>query len=175
MEIKVIFYLIAGAIYILSRVLKKKKPETGNWPTIEQEKVNTPKTPISKPTASTHKKNTFEDILRELSNEFVQPQSQKQEVVNEKPEEYIEEIKHPHGGVEPYQHDLTHEEKYMLRREHEQLVHESKETPKQNTKNKGFDNYQEDIIEPHPILKMIHEEGGASNAIILSEILNRKY
>ncbi len=179
MEFKVIFYIIIGIIYLVTKVLKKKKPEQGNWPKVDWEdtpgKATDSSTALPK-TRVPSKPASFEDLLREISNEFAEKKEPKPTtIVEEKPESFIEEIKHPHNGGEAFEHELTHEEKYVLRREHETLEHAQQKPPVPTNAKDRLENYEEELVEPPEVLSLLQEEGGVANAIILSEILNRKY
>ncbi|RAV99577.1 hypothetical protein [Pseudochryseolinea flava] len=68
MELKFWIYLIIGAIYLLSRLLKKKEPEQQDIPNYQPEKpARKFDLPSAKPTATPGKSLTFEELLREIS------------------------------------------------------------------------------------------------------------
>lgn len=156
-----IYYLILGAIYLISRALKKKKPATKTTPrprptqTIQpqaQQQVRpNPKPQPKRPTS-------FEEILKELTRELSdEPQQHEIQVEEPKPIE-----------IKPVEEELTREQLYVKKR------HAEAERERQIALAKAEEEMKE-VHEPHEVLELLREEGGAANAIIFSEILNRKY
>ena len=152
-----IYYLILGAIYLISRALKKKNPKTVPKPrqtSMPQQQMQ--EKPVKRPTS-------FEDILKELTQELNPEEQRKPKVI-----EVEEEPKQFEVKQEAEKEELTREQKYVKKR-HEQMELERKlALAKEEAEMK-------DKHEPHAVLELLTEEGGAANAIILSEILNRKY
>lgn len=151
-----IYYLILGAIYLISRVLKKKKPAAKPKP--RQHQASTPKeaSQPQKPLRPT----SFEDILRELTQELTPEEQRQPKVIEvEEPPKPIEEEKEP---------ELTREQLYVKKKheERDRAIKLALEREKAEMEEKH---------EPHEVLELLQEEGGAANAIVLSEILNRKY
>lgn len=153
-----IYYLILGAIYLISRALKKKKPTTQPKPrprqVVEEQEVSRPQRP-SRPTS-------FEDILKELSQELNPEEQRRANVMKEEEKPAPIEVK------EEPKEELTREQLYVKKR-HKEMELERKLALKREMEE------MEEEHEPHEVLELLREEGGAANAIILSEILNRKY
>ncbi len=159
MDDKFIYYLIIGAIYLVSRMLKKKKPPTPvSPPSYENEDLQEFEEPVTQRPA-TPKPSSFEDLLKEISQGFEgrkEPQPATQVV---EPVEIIEK---------PTPDELTREQKY---------VQEKKKEVKEETKRKSLLRLadEENEHKPHAVLELLQEEGGVANAVVLSEIMNRRF
>jgi len=155
MDDKFIYYLVIGAIYLISRVLKKKNPDTPipQRPTThsqEPHEEEQSKRPVS-----------FEDLLKELTKEYTPEEKPvSKEFIYEEP---VEEIIKP-APVE----EISREELYVKKRHKE--MEESLQLKRKQTLA-----LEEAEKNSHEVLQLLKQEGGAANAIILSEILNRKY
>lgn len=160
MDDNIIYYLVLGAIYLISRLLKKKKPvkpitqhqqKAEDQRYYEAESQSVPEQP--------QRSSSFEDLLKEISQEFSDRREPKPmiSVVDESAIEPVLEKK-----------ELTREQKYVEKRhkeasdlaKREQLIRLAEE---------------KDEHEAHGVLELLQEEGGAANAIIFAEIMNRKY
>lgn len=64
MELKIWIYIIIGAIYVLSRVLKKDGPKPSDIPDYEQPR---PQQKVEIPTSNRPKPLTFDELLREIT------------------------------------------------------------------------------------------------------------
>lgn len=163
MDDKFIYYLVLGAIYLISRMLKKKKPPKPilNHPssddTVDKYQAPVPKAEMSTPP----KPSSFEDLLKEISQEY----SDRKE-----PKPYIAEVEEPVEVIEelPKVREKTREEKYVERRHKEMAAEEKRKELIRIAE-------AEDEHQSHAVLELLQEDGGAANAVILSEILTRKY
>ncbi len=162
MDDKFIYYLVIGAIYLISRMLKKKKPPTPVAPPMQNmEEAREQSAPVAQRT-STPKPSSFEDLLKEISQEF---EGRREPITSTVVPEPVEIVK-PSPSLE----ELTREQKYVERKQEEAA---EAEEANQNRLLRLAD--QENEHEPHAVLELLQEEGGAANAVVLSEILNRRY
>ncbi len=161
MDDKFIYYLVIGAIYLISRMLKKKKPPTPVAPPMQNmEEAREQAAPVAQ-RFSTPKPSSFEDLLKEISQEF-EGRREPTSTVAQVPEPV--EIVKPSPSLE----ELTREQKYVKRKQKE-----AAEEANQKRLLRLAD--QENEHEPHAVLELLQKEGGAANAVVLSEILNRRY
>ncbi|VAW49321.1 hypothetical protein MNBD_GAMMA03-158 [hydrothermal vent metagenome] len=158
MDDKFIYYLVIGAIYLVSRMLKKKKPvapipnedysedrtEIDQHPEIEKPSVPQP--------------SSFEDLLKEISQGFEE---------RKEPEPVIQ-VAEPIAEPVPAKPELTREQKYVNKRRSEAAEITRKQSLLQFAE-------QAKEHEPHHVLELLNEEGGAANAVVLSEIMNRRF
>ena len=160
MDDKFIYYLVLGAIYLASRLLKKKKPTA---PTPQQsyndDQSETYQSPeIERP--SVPKPSSFEELLKEISQEFEQRKEPKPVA------QVIEPVAEP-IPVAP-KVELTREQKYVYKKQAEAKERREAVSLLQLAE-------QAEEHEPHPVLELLNEEGGAANAVVLSEIMNRRF
>ncbi len=157
MDIENIFYVILAVIYILSRVLKaRKKP-------VLPDSVEEPETTSRKPKVS------FEDLLKDFGNPDQSQQTEKipepieaTEIINK------DEIRPDDESRNIFQKSIDEATKYSEKDEQTEVL-----------QFKGLKPYEKDSDEENEFVKEIHEmlssgEEG-KKAIVLSEILNRKY
>ncbi len=160
MDDKFIYYLVIGAIYLVSRLLKKKKPTAPVPPiTNEDEGYEDYSEPVSQKPASP-RPSSFEDLLKEISQEFE----------GRKEPKPTTQVVEPVINIEPTpkKEELTREQKYVNKKQKEAAeVLEQKKLLKLAE--------EEDKHDPHPVLELLNEEGGAANAVVLAEILNRRF
>ncbi len=164
MDDKFIYYLVIGAIYLVSRMLKKKKPPipVATIPDDRDDSDEFVKPVEEIPIPSAPNPSSFEELLRELSNEFE---------VKKEPEPVVQ-AKEPVMASEdftPKPRDLTREQKYVQKKKREAID--------EGNRNRLIRLAEEEEEEhrPHAVLELLNEEGGAANAVVLSEILNRRY
>ncbi len=161
MDDNIIYYLVLGAIYVISRMLKKKKPIKPT-PSQQQQEDDSPYYETeSQPTPQPQRPSSFEDLLKEISQEF----SDRKSV-----ESVTTVVDEPPVKIEPVveKDELTREQKYVNKRHKEAAA-----LAKQQELIKLAEDADEH--ESHAILELLQEDGGAANAIILSEILTKKY
>ena len=160
MDDKFIYYLVIGAIYLVSRMLKKKKPVAPTTPQQQgaDEEYYESESQYEPPKSA--KPSSFEDLLKEISQEFEERKEPRPVAQVIKPIEEITAI--------PVKEELTREQKYVNKRRKEAAETLHRETII-SIANK------EDEHEPHAVLELLHEEGGAANAVVLAEILNRRF
>lgn len=162
MDDNIIYYLVLGAIYLISRLLKKKKsvkPVTQHQQEAEDQRYY--ETESQSVPQQPQRPASFEDLLKEISQEFTD---------RKEPKPIISVVDEPVVEVEPIveKKELTREQKYVAKR-HQEADDLAKKNELDRLANK------EEEHEPHTVMELLQEEGGAANAIILAEIINRKY
>jgi hypothetical protein len=160
MDDNLIYYLVLGAIYLVSRMLKKKKPvKPVSRPLVT--KTEEYQEPLPQ-RASPKKPSSFEDLLKEISQEFSERK--------EDPVKQIKVIEEPVKRIEPVveKREPTREEKYVKKRHAEMAEEKRKNELKRMLE-------EEEEHEPHAVMALLQEDGGAANAVILAEIMNKKY
>ena len=170
MDFENFFYVILAVIYFLSRFLKGRKQAPREDESYEQPE-DTGKKPV-----------TFEDLLREFTQEKEQQQPSQEvtevEVVEEEPFRPARE-----SSRKTYQSPYSDEESKSI---FERSIREAKDlakTNKQSTDDKSlvfkeFKPYQEEEesnLFATELKEMLQSGDGGKKAIILSEILNRRY
>lgn len=167
MDVELILYIIFIVIAILSRVLKARKEN--NSPTTTSDQGES----MDAPPKKTEKTLTFEELLREFTGEDTshrqeqkpQPQYTREEEGYSYEEEYADdEIRETYSrSVNEAKKLKTIDELVSLDEPLERMEHfKQYETEEENTV-------------ASEVLEMLQEEEGARKAIILSEIINRKY
>jgi len=160
-----IFYIVLAAIALLSQLLKKRKTAR-NIPPPSQGGASAK--PRKKPFS-------FDDILKEFEAEILEKKQPEKEAYQQEPvrEVQIEEVKKPQVGGSAKERSSEYSS-------YEGNSYETLETDDEDISSK-IKKYRRDehyaIAEEnlHPIAQILHEKDGAKKAIILSEILNRKY
>jgi len=159
MDFENFFYVILAVIYILSRVLKARKRQPKE--TYQEPETDTPKKPVS-----------FEDLLKGFGVDQEEDENEPEPVVEEEQEEN-------QGQYEPQYSD--EESKSIFEKsikEAEKVTDYSQTEESKDLISKKFKPYQkeedsDDFAEK--IKDMLRSDEGSKKAIILSEILNRKY
>ena len=183
-------YLIFAVIYILVRILKAKpknqeparRPaQNPNQPVFETE---------SKPAAAPKKTMSFEDILKEFEKnitgipaEPTEPvsESRRQITFNKKEEPEVEEYETYEGtGYEnsTYNRPEPEYEKYQTVAYEDTAFQHATSYDLDLDKRIEFIRNEKYSIQENTrgeFIKMLREPGGAKNAIVLGEIINRKY
>jgi len=160
-----IFYIVLAAIALLSQLLTKRKTAR-NIPPPSQGGASA--RPRKKPFS-------FDDILKEFEAEILEKKQPEKEAYQQEPvrEVQIEEVKKPQVGGSAKERSSEYSS-------YEGNSYETLETDDEDISSK-IKKYRRDehyaIAEEnlHPIAQILHEKDGAKKAIILSEILNRKY
>lgn len=163
MDFENIVYVVLAVIYFVSRVMKKRK-QVPSEQSQEEPEPSQGRKPVS-----------FEDLLKEFG---VDKEQGEEKEVKETPLEKFEEIKE---DVDEYGSRYSDEEAQSA---YEQSVKEAGllSEPEKKEDNRlvfeEFKPYQEedDTNEvASEILELLEDEDGGKKAIILSEILNRRY
>lgn len=170
-------YVIIGAIWFLSRLGKKKKAEESASPSDanDERPVSSTRTPSPKP-----KQLTFEELLREITES-----KQQQELPKEEPVvDYDDNLEEEEKDLEDVEYDYRKENKtYEVYEEaKKQAFHRPslEETMKvQDTvvsfgKFKEFERGAETNLASE-YLKDFHDPEGFKKAVVMSEILKRKF
>lgn len=166
MDVELILYIIFIVIAILSRVLKAKKESNSPTTSDPGESMDTPR-------KKTEKTLTFEELLREFTGEDTshrqepepQPQYTREEEGYSYEEEYADdEIRETYSrSVNEAKKLKTIDELVSLDEPLERMEHF-----------KQYEAEEENTVASE-VLEMLQDEEGARKAIILSEIINRKY
>ena len=163
---KIIWYIVLGAIYVLSKVFKKKKQPVEQQPYDENEEYQTKVEPPKKTPSS------FDEILKELSKE-INPEESKTITA----EIEVEEIKPLVSETNPLPN-------YAPKSDYELKVEKANQLPTKTFANRDRPLYQRNekfaiVEEENEMAQDIHDllsdADGPKKAVILSEILNRKY
>ncbi len=160
MDLENLVYVVLAVIYFLSRVLKKRKEK----PVEEQEEGSQPK--------QKRKPISFEDLLKEFGADQL---DEKKEEAEEPEFEEVEDVDE-YSSRRPDEEARTIFEKSIKDAE---LVAKTKE-PEDDKKLvfKEFKAYQEEEDSNElvsEIKELLQSEDGGKKAIVLGEILNRKY
>lgn len=163
---KIIWYIVLGAIYVLSKVFKKKKKTEEEQPYNETEEAQSELEPKKKAPTS------FDEILKELSKEII-PEEPK--IIPTEIEE--EEIK-------PLVSETNPLPTYAPKSAYELKVENANKLPSKTfairdrpiyERNEKFALVEEENEMAQDIHDLLKDVDGPKKAIILSEILNRKY
>ncbi|QSE96898.1 hypothetical protein [Fulvivirga lutea] len=159
-DIQIIIYIIFVLFAIISRALKKKKEP--------QKKPARPASQNqSKP--APQKQLTFEELLKEFTEE--QSGTKRSEPEYAEPESYEQEfdVNDDEEIKRIYEESVRASQKYEESR--------NRHDDKHSGKFKHFEHYSEEDVaeEESEYAKLLQDEDSAKNAIILSEIINRKY
>jgi hypothetical protein len=165
MDIESLIPLLFAAIYIISRILKARpKKDAPGLPSSPQQS----RQPVSTTDQAPQKKTfSFEDILKEFEKSLTTD-----EFVEEKPLP-VEEIRYekPKKTVPVYQKPEP-----TVYKTYEGLTYEMLESTGEKTEQSGrSEKYalKEQFVNDY--IKMLRDPDGARNAIVLSEIINKKY
>lgn len=164
MDDSILYYLVLGAIYVLSKLFGKKKNQDIPAEVDEYEEVHTPK-PQKKPAP------TFEDILKELTGEEspVFTAKEKQEPIKPAPDPVLatELVDYQRRNIEALDEDdlidiVPHKPIERKKPEFQRDAHFVVENDE-----------EEDMADS--IEEMLSDYDGIRKAIILKEVLDRKY
>ena len=169
MDESIIFYIIAAVIYVVSRLLKSKPKEGTN----EYPDQDTQRRPMS-----------FEDILRELGGETTVEEEEPYRPVPEKSKSQ-EKLPDTISRAEPSRQQAFEKVDNEVKNLYEKSVSEAKKI-KTIDELVDYDQPREKILKEAPLIrkrntgastisKMLRNKSEARKAIILSEIIQRKY
>lgn len=164
---KILWYIVLGAIYFLSKIFGKKKKQPEVKQPYSEEIEEEPKQAPQKPQST-----SFDDILKELSKE-VGYEEEKKPV----PEPITEEVKPlvsettPLPSYPPKTEAIDHS---PITAELPKRLPIEREKPEYK-RSAGFEIVEEDNEIAGGIRDLLTDVDGPKKAIILSEILNRKY
>ncbi|UII26635.1 hypothetical protein LVD15_25630 [Fulvivirga maritima] len=159
MDKEILIYIVFVAIAIISRVLKSSK----------KDKSKAPKRTAERPASqNVEKTKTFEELLREFTGETTSSQPS------------------PSKTFEAEFDDFDFEEEERVEETYRKSVNEAKnlktldeqvdleDIPTKSQYFKEYDQKEENSV-ANDILQSLKDPNGARKAVILSEILNRKY
>lgn len=169
-------YVIFAVIYFLSRALKKKKPQ--------EQADNRPTSALDTEEPTTSKPTSFEDLLEEITGmreikEDIKPSSPKNKEIIEKPIEVAKkpEPKFEEGRTRRFSDDESRKiyERSIARAESSSEGKDDDDYARLKSKLKSK-TLEEDSNElAQDIKEMLQDPESAQKAVILGEILNRKY
>jgi hypothetical protein len=167
MDLENLLPIVLAAIYILSRFFKAKPKQGKSQRPVTPQKANRPAAMDKKP--SKKKAFTFEDILKEFEKNLAGEDIEEEKPL---PVEDIEYERPKPVAVEAENHPSKYES-------YEGTSYETPEILKKDRNRKEefsrSENYAVKEEEESDFIKMLREPDGAKNAIVLSEIINRKY
>ncbi|PIB34817.1 hypothetical protein BFP72_05060 [Reichenbachiella sp. 5M10] len=157
----ILYYIVLAVIYVLSRVLKKKKPESAKGESSEEGGGDVSNRPVNQP--------SFEDLFKQITGESLE---EKKHRVDEpiEPVGYsddIEEVYDPEPAEEPVLSDYVYKEDQQTKR--------SVGSVDRYARNSNFAIEAEDNEEGDKIRALLQDEDGVRQAMILKEVLDRKY
>lgn len=164
MDDSILYYLVLGAIYVLSKLFGKKKNQDIPAEVDEYEELDSPR-PAKKPAP------TFEDILKELTGEQTPAftKEEKEEPLQPAPEPVLatELIDYQKKNVEALDEDdlidiVPHKPLERKKPEFQRDIHFAVEE-------------EEDEGMAGDIEEMLSDYDGVRKAIVLKEVLDRKY
>jgi hypothetical protein len=159
------FYILFAVIYIISRIIKARSKQKKSTP---QQQGQRRAQPTGQQQQKPKKTFSFEDILKEFEKNLA---GEEEEVAHEKPLP-VKEIKHEKPAPAPvksYKNKPNKYESYQGKSIKEEIELE------RNTAFLRSENYSitDDVASEY--VKMLQDPDGFKNAIVLSEIINRKY
>lgn len=171
---KLWWYIILGAIYFLSKFLKKKK--AANAPDIETEEIEDAEQQME-PSSKRKAPSSLEDILKELTEQSSQPKEIKPEPIPDPiPERKPQPIETYSREPRPLPSSMRNIEAVREDEEIDIVPHKQLQRDKpvyERSSKFAIQEEQNDVAEE--IHEIFQQEDGPRKAIILSEILNRRY
>ncbi len=167
------FYIALAVIYIISRVIKassKQKQQQRPAPPRQPQSVQTSGTSQPQQRTQPKKSFSFEDILKEFEKNLAGEEYEE----DERPLP-VEEIRHEKPKpvkVEPANRPSIYETFEGTSYETPEVLEASRKEKEEFARS---DNYTVHEEEESEFIKMLRQPNGAKNAIVLSEIINRKY
>ncbi len=163
------FYVIIFVFYVGAQIWKGLKKAKQSPPAPQPEVSDT--IPVGEKRRNTvekrRKKFSFDDLLKEFENGFEQ-ERQPEQAVDLPPEVSEEYVPPVYEGLEHYTPELTS----SFDEEKNDPVIEGLTSTDGGERSEKYKIHKE---KENPFAKIFHEPDGARKAIILSEILNRKY
>ncbi len=161
-------YLIFAVIYIISRIIKarEKQKKAANVPTQSQQRQSQ----TTQSQAAPKKAFSFEDILKEFEKNLGG-----EEFAEERPEPIIERRQEP---IKPKIVPKV-ERKQNVYESYEGMTYETQSSLDQKEPEPSIFSRNENFALSQNItsdyIKMLQDPDGVRNAIVISEIINRKY
>lgn len=180
MEFKLWLYVIIGGIYLLSRILKKNNAETTETP---QSPRPEPKREPGRPQAETPRQLTFEELLKEIT-EGKKASKPVETPKYERRVDYDEDLQGEEEDLETIEPDYSNKKgtykvyeearvEAFSRPSLEQTM-KARDTKIEFGKFKAFENEQKkNLLEEYT--KQFHDPEGLKRAVVMSEILNRRF
>lgn len=164
-------YLAFAVIYIISRIIKASKKQKGSQPQQTRQPGQPQARPINQQQPKPKKTFSFEDILKEFEKNLA---GEEEETAYEKPLP-VKEIEHKKPAPEPVRSIESKPNKYESYQEQDYATSGFKKEDDKETVFARNEKYSitEDVASDY--VKMLQDPEGFKNAVVLSEIINRKY
>jgi hypothetical protein len=169
MDIESLIPLLFAAIYIISRIIKaRSKKDAPGTPMAPARPVQGRQPVVQTDQTVPKKAFSFEDILKELEKSMAPEEYEEEkplpveEIRYEKPKKTVPVYQKPEPTVYETYEGLTYE----------MLEAAGEEKPEEFGRNEKYQ-LKEQIVNDY--IQMMREPGGARKAIVLSEIINKKY
>ncbi|UXP31288.1 hypothetical protein N6H18_13105 [Reichenbachiella agarivorans] len=183
----ILYYIVLGAIYLLSRFLKKKKPED-----VAQESTED----TQQPTPSSRPKDqpSFEDLFKQITGESYVPvkerSAQERNVIERqvearqavveaerhvKEQTVLSEVVKPVSKPRTFQDRAVAQPQKHFAKPKTFEERTDRDKPIVFARSEKFAIQQEDDEFREDLLDMLAEEDGAKKAFVLGEIFDRKY
>lgn len=172
MDFESLLPIVIGIIYLINRVLKERKKQKQQRPAPPTGQRQTSQATPQKEAVPKKKPFTFDDILKEFEKNLAG-----EELVEEYEKPLpVEEIRHEKPRVV----EVKQEKKPNIYQTYEGTSYETPEVLAEDRAEKeGFSRNENYAVkgqeEENEFIKLLREPGGPKNAIVLSEILNRKH
>ena len=172
-DLELYIYIALGAIYFLSRAFRKKKPVQP-----PQKRRDTDSGGGYEQAPRTEKHVTFEDLLKEFTGQKEKPEYEYEEEPEEFEESYTQEAGQSAGeyATEEEVSYKSYEEVYNTNKDFKTLDEQVK---LESAKRKRFDEYKiskgVNIHTAKRYRDLLQNKDSIKDAIILKEILDRKY
>ncbi|HBH23761.1 MAG TPA: hypothetical protein DDY13_10100 [Cytophagales bacterium] len=165
-DLGLLVYLVFGIIYLIARVLKKKKKAdpSNEMPDPQQSGRTKPRKP-----------SPFDELLKEFEREFDlgdEERPSEKTLEKRKPEPKVDQSYESTApsSVNPYQKYATMEFKEGAESLEEKLA----SSPIRDSYQRA-DHYRIENKKKHPIINKLKQPGGLKDAIVFSEIINKKH
>lgn len=165
MDLESLIPLLFAAIYIISRILKAKPKQDAPGKPISPQQGRQPVATTSQ--APQKKTFSFEDILKEFEKSLATDEYQEEkplpveEMRYEKPKKTVPVYQKPEPTVYETYEGLTYD-----------MLESTEEKTEQFARNEKYA-IKEQFVNDY--IQMLRDPNGARNAIVLSEIINKKY
>lgn len=175
-DIKVVFYVILGIIFVVSRILKSNK---GSQKAPPQRRRPAPNAGGNPQQRQRNKPATFEDLLKEFAEEATAEAPSRQPAKREAPKP--REPKYEEGRTRRFSDDESRKiyEESVKRAEGFDIDFSADDSFKSIRTKFGEGAVKKDLHKKNPIIASIKsdlkDKQSIKKAFILSEVLNRKY
>ena len=161
-------YIIFAVIYIVSRIIKARGKQNQKRPIPPNQRQTSAPQRQAKP----KKTFSFEDILKEFEKNLSGEEESDTAYEKQMP---VQEIRHEKPQAKPAPAAPETPNKYQSYYDENMKSSAQDDTFGEGRIFSRNDNYKLEEEEVHPMVALMRDPDGAKNAIVLSEIINRKY